>query len=170
MKIKLALLAIAVLVLSAFAPQFSQSANAIICRFEATPCVTSWNGNDIYLYSDSGTTQKVLLEGSAGSMTMAGSLIIQGQTGITVTDGSVITPTGSFQPITAAGTVGATLGGCSSTNNGQVTRFVNTVNQTITITDTGNTVLAGNFAMGQYDALTTYCDGTRQIEVGRSNN
>ena len=41
---------------------------------------------------------------------------------------------------------------------------------TITITDTAPLIMAGNLALGQYDNLTLRSDGTRWIEMGRSNN
>lgn len=107
---------------------------------------------------------------SGSTFTNAGYDQLTAQTAITVTDGGVITPTGAYQPLTAAGSVGSTLGGCSAGNAGKITRFVNTVAQSIIITDTGNTVLASTYTMGQYDTLTTICDGTRQIELARSNN
>lgn len=163
MKLKITLLILAVLVLAAFAPQFSQSATAIICRFEASPCVTSWNGNDIYLYSDAGSTQKMLLEGSAGSITQAGFHIISAQTAISVTNGGVVTPTGSYQPLESGGAVTATLSsGCTA---GQQVTFINTVNQSIIISETATSALSGNATLGQYDAMKVLCDGTRWVQI-----
>lgn len=48
-KIFLVLGAFLVIVLSAFTPILSQTANAIVCRFEATACVESW-GSNIVVY------------------------------------------------------------------------------------------------------------------------
>lgn len=86
---------------------------------------------------------------------------------ITVTNGGVITPTGTLQLLTAAGAVGASLGTGSS---GDVVSFINTANQTITISDTTGTMLSANAALGQWDTLTVVYYGTSWIELARSNN
>jgi len=56
--------------LTAFAPVLSQSANAIICRFEATPCETVWNGNHDIFYRDAGGTETIRMDGD-GSVRVA---------------------------------------------------------------------------------------------------
>lgn len=105
---------------------------------------------------------------SDGNITTADFSVISPQTAISVTAAAVITPVGSNQPLESAGAVTGTLSsGCTT---GRVVRFVNTVNQTITISETATAAIAGNFGMGQYDALTVICDGTRWVELGRSNN
>jgi hypothetical protein len=38
------------------------------------------------------------------------------------------------------------------------------------IQDTGNQVLAGDLTLGQYDVLILWFDGTRWVEISRSNN
>ena len=48
--------------------------------------------------------------------------------------------------------------------------FVNTAAQTITITDTGTTKLASDWAGGQDDTLTVACIGVSWYEMGRSVN
>jgi hypothetical protein len=96
-----------------------------------------------------------------------GALSITPTDAISVTAAMVITPTASYHPLESAGAVGATLGVC---DEGLVTTFVNTVNQTITITETATAKMAGNFAMGQFDTLTLVGDGTFCYELSRSNN
>ena len=87
---------------------------------------------------------------------------------VTVTRGGTITPTGSYQPITATKASGTS--GIAILSAGTVVRFVNTSANTITLTDTGTLKLSGNAALGQFDTLTVLSDGTNWIEVGETNN
>lgn len=86
---------------------------------------------------------------------------------VTVTDGGIITPTGAVVELTAAGAVGAELAAAS---DGQFLILINTVAQTITISETTGARIAGDFAMGQYDTLTLIGQGVSWHEVARSNN
>lgn len=86
---------------------------------------------------------------------------------VTVAAGATITPTEALVELTAAGSVGASLATCT---DGQYVMFVNTAAQTITITDTGTTRLAGDWAGGQYDTLTLACVGVAWYEMARSVN
>lgn len=86
---------------------------------------------------------------------------------VTVTDGGIITPTGAVVELTAAGAVGAELAAAS---DGQFLILINTVAQTITISETTGVRIAGDFAMGQYDTLTLIGQGVSWHEVARSNN
>lgn len=90
------------------------------------------------------------------------------QTAITVTTDGAVDPTGSYQQLTAAGAVQTSDVTCGS--EGDIVMYVNSVNQTITLTDTGALRLTGNFAMGQYDTLTVLSDGTNCLEIARANN
>jgi len=85
----------------------------------------------------------------------------------TVTNGAAFAIAGSWQPITAAGAVTPTI---TIPAAGIVACIENTAAQTITIADSGNQVLTAVFAMGQYDVLCGYSDGTRFIETSRANN
>jgi hypothetical protein len=88
---------------------------------------------------------------------------------ITVTNGSTIALTKGLQPLTAAGSVGTDkITGCNEA--GRITVLYDTVAQTITISDTGTLLLAGNFGMTQYDTLTLIGDGTNCVEIDRSAN
>ncbi len=86
---------------------------------------------------------------------------------LTVTDGGTINPTGAVVELTAAGAVGAQMDAAS---DGEFVILINTVNQTITITDTGSAKLAGDVSLGQYDTLTLIGQGVLWHEVSRSNN
>ena len=103
-----------------------------------------------------------------GSVVVGTSITHGDQGAVTVTNGGTIAVTDDIVPLTAGGSVGATISGCSTAN--KLTYLYNTANQTITITDTGNIVLAGNAALGQYDSLTLLGDGTRCIQVSKADN
>jgi len=90
-------------------------------------------------------------------------------TSITATNGNPITATASYQPITAAGEVTPTIE-TSGFTAGDVLTLINTSAQTINIADTGNQVLSAAAALGQYDVLALWFDGTRWIEISRSDN
>lgn len=109
----------------------------------------------------------------AGNLEVADHFANEGETyfitgdTITVTDGAIITPTRTVLKLTAAGAVGAELG---VAGDGQMLTLINTVNQTITITETTGARMAGNFAMGQYDTITFLGAGVTWYEIARSNN
>jgi len=96
------------------------------------------------------------------------------QTPIAVTDGAVITPTGTYQPLTSAGSVTATLTTSSDfVTAGDVLVLINansTVTSTVNIVDSGTAMLTAAAALGQYDSLTLWFDGTNWIELSRANN
>ena len=48
--------------------------------------------------------------------------------------------------------------------------LTNVGSQTITITDTGTTVLSSNAVLGQYDVLELMFDGTNWLQVGKTDN
>lgn len=89
-------------------------------------------------------------------------------TPISVTQNMTITAQGSYQPLTSAGNVGTAK--IARGNAGDVLLLVNTVNTTITISDTGTLKLGGNRALGQFDTLTLVSDGTNWIERAFTNN
>jgi hypothetical protein len=89
-------------------------------------------------------------------------------TSLTITAGGTITPTGTYQRITAA----AARGTSSVTGHaaGRILVLVNVGSNTITLTDTGTLKLSGNAALGQYDTITLQSDGTNWIELAKANN
>lgn len=103
-----------------------------------------------------------------GGVTVSGWSAWTPATAITVTQGmTTFTPTGTFQPIGAAGAVSFTgIGGKAA---GRLLLLYNEDNVTITITDTTTTMLTGNRALSQYDSLLLYCDGTNWIEIALGN-
>lgn len=89
-------------------------------------------------------------------------------TPISVTQNMTITARGSYQPLASAGNVGTAK--IARGNAGDVLLLINTVNTTITISDTGTLKLGGNRALGQFDTLTLVSDGTNWIERAFTNN
>jgi hypothetical protein len=90
------------------------------------------------------------------------------QAPIEATAGGTITPTGTYQPITSTGNIG--LSDLVPTTAGDLLILINESDTTITITDTATTMLSGNIALGQYDSLTLFCDGTNWVELATTNN
>ena len=86
---------------------------------------------------------------------------------ITVTDGATITPVSSFQKITAAGAVGATIAAATA---GTLVCLWNTGAQTITITDAGAIKLTADAVLTTDDTLCVLSDGTNWLEIGVANN
>lgn len=163
-----------VTLLVAAAPGFARMRTAILCDAGETNCVEAWSGASITLYSDEGTTQTWAVSGSSGNMTVGGVTTlaaalnkITASSTITATDGSPITATATINTLTAAGAVTPTLAIPAA---GVYACFYNTSANAILIQDTGNQVLAGDATLGQYDTLCVWSDGTRAIEISRSNN
>jgi hypothetical protein len=101
--------------------------------------------------------------------TVAHWLTLTANTTIAVTDGATITPAGSYQPLSSAGTVTATIATTGMAAGDQLT-LVNTANTTINVLDAGTAKLSAAAALGQFDSLRLVFDGTNWVEVGRSNN
>jgi hypothetical protein len=120
------------------------------------------NGAAVVRVPDGGGV--VLLD---GDLTVADDIRISAQTAITVTNGNPFTPTGTYQAITAASEVTPTI---TVGNAGDVLVLINTSAQTVNIADTGTAKLSAAAALGQYDTLVLWCDGTNWIEISRSDN
>lgn len=101
------------------------------------------------------------------SLRVANFFRLQPRTAITVANGSTVDTTGSYQRLTAAGAVAASL---SIEPAGSVVTLVNVGSNTITFTETGNIISAGNIALGANDSATLYSDGTSWFQVAASNN
>ena len=106
---------------------------------------------------------------SNGDLIVADDLRITAQTVISPTDGGVITPTGTYQPLSSAGTVTPTIATGAATA-GDTLMLVNTTATTINIADSGTAKLSAAAALGQYDTLTLLFDGTNWLELDRSDN
>lgn len=86
---------------------------------------------------------------------------------LTVTNGSVITPTAAVMELTSAGAVGAEL---INAGDGQLLILVNTGANAITITDTATIESTGDIVLGQYDTLTLIGIGVKWYQLATSNN
>lgn len=87
---------------------------------------------------------------------------------ITVTTNGPITPTASLVRLTSEGNVFTDQ--LAVTTAGRLALLWNSGAATVTITDTGSSQLAGNWAGGPYDTLLLVSDGTNWLELGRSDN
>lgn len=106
--------------------------------------------------------------GPSGDVTFGADLVGSAQTGLTITQDSAITCLGMNCPISAAGAL--STGTVTVPAAGTLLIIRNTGSNTITISDTGTTMLSGDIALGQYDTLTLLSDGTNVIQVATSNN
>ncbi|MBN1315459.1 MAG: hypothetical protein JXA42_08325 [Anaerolineales bacterium] len=104
---------------------------------------------------------------AAGDLIGGADLRLMAQTAISVTNGNPFTPTGMIQPLTSAGAVTPTIAIGSAYD---LLLLINTSATTIVIQDTGTQKLSGDVALGQYDTLTLWCDGTNWIQLAASNN
>jgi len=96
-------------------------------------------------------------------------------TAISVTAGSTITPTGTYQPIKSSEVAPVTTSTSTAISNGSTVGYmlilVNTnVTQTITIDDGGNTHLSGDAVLGNDDTLWLIWDGADWVEIAQANN
>jgi len=135
------------------------ASNLIDARKNATP---------VFQVNGSGNTTVAGTLGITGSTTVGGLFLLSKQGNVTVTDGGEIAATKSFVPLTAAGAVGTS--NITTGAAGQLLVLMNVGSNTITITDTGTIMLAGDCALGQYDTLTLISDGTNWLEITRANN
>lgn len=95
-------------------------------------------------------------------------LIAFGNAGnVAVTPGAVLTPVNTLTFVSATGAAGVGMGLGST---GQVVSVINMGSNAITISDTVNSALSGDIALGQYDTLTMVFDGTRWIQLATANN
>lgn len=94
-------------------------------------------------------------------------LAISPQTAISVTNGGIITPTGTLQMLESAGNVTATL---ASGQSGQLLTLINTSNTTILLLDTTGQIFSGNSSLAQWDNASFVFYGTSWIQTGESDN
>jgi hypothetical protein len=126
------------------------------------------------VYSDNGDTPTWVVEGKSGSEYHRGFQSLLPSDAISLTNGAVITPTATYQPIKSAGSVTVTISITDDNESafypGTMLRLVNTSATSILIADSGNVKLASNWTGGQYDSLALMFDGTYWLEIARSDN
>jgi hypothetical protein len=93
------------------------------------------------------------------------------RTAITVTMNGWLTPTGTYQRIRNTSGAVATSGAKIAVKPaGTVLILVNSGSNSITFTETGTLISAGNIVLGANDSATLMSDGTSYYQVGASNN
>jgi len=92
------------------------------------------------------------------------------QTPILIADDGYLTPTGTFQGIYAAGSIGFSDIETTGYSDGDILVLYNTVAQTIVITDENNTNLTGNLTLGIGDIVTLIYTNTAWWETSASDN
>ncbi len=105
---------------------------------------------------------------AGGNLQAAGFLRAAANTAISVTQGMTITPTGTFQALTAADDV--STGAIAAGAPGDLLILFNEADLTITISDTGTLKLSGNAVLAQYDSITLISTGTDWIELAQADN
>jgi len=90
------------------------------------------------------------------------------QTTQTITNGSVLTPTGSYQPLSS--TVAATITLSSGCVTGNLLTLVNVAAQTIVVSETTTFIGSGNASLGQDDTVLAVCNGTGYVQLAESDN
>ena len=106
--------------------------------------------------------------GVAGTTTAGSWLAFGVQPTAVVAMNGALTPTGSYQPISATASVGISV--VVAPAAGTFLRIVNVGAQTVTLTDTGTLKLAGNAVLSTTDSLSLVSDGANLIELARSDN
>ena len=101
------------------------------------------------------------------ALSIAAQVAIAPRTAISVTDGGIITTTGTIQMLEAGGNVTATLAPGTS---GEIVTLINTSNVTITVEDTTGQILSGNIALGQWDTATVVYYGVSWVQLAESDN
>lgn len=94
----------------------------------------------------------------------------QPRAAIAVTNGGVVNATGTYQQLTSATAVGTSGANITVKPAGTLLVLVNVGANTITFTETGTLISAGNIALGQHDSATLISDGTNWRQIAGSNN
>lgn len=81
-----------------------------------------------------------------------------------------LTPTATLHPISAAASIGLSGTHIAVQDAGTLLILLNVGSETITFTETGTLVSAGNIALGANDSATLISDGDSWYQIGASNN
>lgn len=128
-----------------------------------------YNGADLVVYSDDHSTEKARIDGATGSLSTSGFYKRVPATAISVTQNVTLTLAAGYQPLQSAGNV--STGAAATCTQGNQAVLINESNTTITLTDTGNLVLGGNAALGQYDTLELLCDSqSKWVQLSKTDN
>lgn len=142
-----------------------------LSAYSTTPVleVNQTGTGNIVEFQDNGTAVFAVADGGQVSVGTWGQLTAQSV--FTVTDGVPLTPTGTYQPLSAAGTVTPSLV-VSGTAAGQLLVLENTANQNVVLVDDAahNLNLTGDVTLGQYDLMTLIWNGADWMEMAVSAN
>lgn len=97
-------------------------------------------------------------------------LRLQPRDAISLTMNASLNPTGSFQQVESAGAVSVSGASITVKPAGTILVLANIGANTITFTETGTLISAGNIALGANDSATLISDGTNWRQIGASNN
>jgi len=107
---------------------------------------------------------------AGGDLLLDGFLTVNPGVAISLTMNGWVTPTGTLQPLTSAGAVATSGARIAVQPAGSKLILLNLGAQTITFTETGTLISAGNIALGANDSATLLSNGTNWYQVGGSNN
>lgn len=102
---------------------------------------------------------------------VAGNFFRAGQRAtLTVTMNGTVNPTGTHQRLTAAGAVATSGANITVKPAGTLLILNNVGSNTITFTETGTLISAGDIVLGAGDSATLISDGTSWRQIAASNN
>src|SRR5690606_28455146 len=120
-----------------------------------TDCYHAQGGN-LWVCDNGGTMEfqsgATLDVQSGATISLDTFLTIVPQTVLTLTVDGDLEPTGTFQPIAAAGAIGLSGANIAAGNDGDLLILLNIGSDTITITETTGLVSAGNIVLGEGDS------------------
>ena len=87
-----------------------------------------------------------------------------------ITNGGSLNPLGTLQPISSTAAVGMSGANITVEPAGTLLVLLNVGAQTITFTETGTLVSAGNIALGAGDSASLISNGTNWYQIAGSNN
>jgi len=135
--------------------------------------VEDYLGADVWRVDSSGNAENFGTLDVTGDLSAASDVVtglfgrFTAQASITVTDGVGFIPTGTYQPITAAGAVTPTI---TATVAGDIVILVNESAVDILLQDTGIQMFNTDRTLNQYDVLVMICDGTNWLELSFTDN
>lgn len=103
-------------------------------------------------------------------VTLDGFLTLSPSATATITDNGYLTPTTTFVPLTAVAAVGMSGAQIAVQPAGTRLLLLNVGSNTITFTETGTLVSAGNIALGANDSASLISNGTNWYQIGAANN
>jgi hypothetical protein len=87
-----------------------------------------------------------------------------------LTNDGTLNPLGTLQPISSTAAVGTSGANITVEPAGTLLILRNVGANTITFTETGTLISAGNIALGANDSATLISDGTNWVQIAASNN